>query len=318
MNLERLRYWFRQQPTWLNHRRRQREGWSNVWQRLRWWPKILKTRPLRTTPHRPGASVEVHMICHERDWQLALWALKSFYFHAQCQYPLVIHLQSQLQPWAEQTLRDHLPDARILTSAEAGALVVEHLVQARLPRCLALRYATSFMPKLLDIEILSWSTNVITFDADILFFRRPTEMLVAGSEPVSFQMFQQDIFDNYNDLTYEQAERDLGVRLVPLINTGMTVRPSHGLDLRRIEFFGSHPVAGRPSGHTEQTLHALAASEQGAVRFLPQATYTLALDGAMDCSSLVCRHYAGPSKPWLAREGMPYLAATGFLSDLAK
>lgn len=309
------RAWLRRQAFWMDLWRLRREGWGAAMRRWRWWPRILRTPPLRTGRVCDGAPVEVHMICFRSDWLLALWALKSFYRYSGVSHPLVVHLQTELAPWEERHLRAHLPDARIITAAEADLWVVDHLVEAGLPRCVALRHATSFMPKLLDLEVLSQGQNLLSFDSDVLFFRRPAELSGTPEGPLPYQLFQQDVSDNYNELTAERAKADLGVELLPLINTGIVFRAKGAVDLGLVERFGRHPVAGRPGGHTEQTLHALVACQRGAaaVRFLP-ASYALQLAGPMDVSRLDCRHYAGPpGKPWLALEGMPHLWRSGIL-----
>ncbi len=310
-----VQYWLRNQQWWLDFRSSQREGWPLVFRRLWLWPRILMTRPVVTEPVRAGADVEIHLICWRRDWLSAVWALKSLYHHSGVSFPLVIHLQSRIAPSAMASLREHFPNAKLITLEEADHMVPAHLAEKGLARCLASRMATSFMYKLLDFQVLSSGMHVLGLDADILFFRKPHELLRDFAKPMEDQVFQEDVQDCYNGLTLEQARAELGIELKPGINTGITLRRRDGIDLRRVEELLANPNVSRPSGHTEQAIHALIASEQGKVTWLPR-TYGMSLSSPMNCDELVCRHYCGPSRRWLTLEGMPYLLRKGFLKEL--
>jgi hypothetical protein len=309
------RRWLRSKTWWLDFQHSRRQGWRLTCAQMLRWPLILKTRPLVSDSVREGATVESHIFCGRRDWLGALWTVKSMYFYAQVRYPLVVHLYTALNARSLGKLRHHLPNARIVPMAEADQLAEAYFREHDLLLTLACRRANAFVSKLTDFQLFAGGKNILGLDADVLFFRRPGELVVTGDQPLEKQYFQRDAFDNYNGLTYEQARRELGVELVPLINVGITLRARHHVDLRRVEAFMGHPVAGRPQGsHTEQAVHALCASEQGNVRFLPDA-YCIWLGAERDCDQLICRHYCGPSRAWLTYEGMPYLKRRGFLDQ---
>lgn len=309
------RRWLRSRTWWLDFQQARREGWRLAFAKLLRWPWILKTRPLITEPVREGATVEVHVMCWRRDWLAALWTIKSLYRYAQVQYPLVVHLHSALGDRALGKLRQHLPNARIVPRPEADRHAEDYFSRNGLPLTRACRLANAFVPKLTDFQLFASGKNVLGLDSDVLFFRQPKELVITDDKPLEHQYFQRDAFDNYNGLTPEQARRELGVELAPLINVGLTLRARHHVDLRRVEAFMHHPVAGAPQRmHTEQAVHALCASEQGNVRFLPDS-YCIWLGAERDCDQLICRHYCGPSRAWLTYEGLPYLKRQGFLDD---
>ena len=312
-----LTHWLRRQGAWVDFRSAQREGWGLVLSRRRLWPKILRTRPIPTDPVQPGVPVEVHHMCWHRDWLSAIWALKSFYHYAQVRYPLVIHFQSAMPPSAVVHLRNHFPNARIVTSEEANATVPNQLAEAGLSRCIAMRTVDPFTHKLFDFHLMSQGTNLLNFDTDVLFFKRPAELLQADGAPFDRFLFQQDAHNAYNGMTIEQAKAELGIELVPRVCVGVLLRAKQSLSLKRVNELLEHPVVSKPTGHTEQLLYALCASEARKAELLPP-TYGLTLGGGMDCSTLVCRHYAGPSRPWLTWEGIPHLIQQGFLEELAK
>jgi hypothetical protein len=268
---------------------------------------------LVTDPVREGAPVEAHIFCGRQDWLSMLWTVKSLYFYGQVRYPLVVHLYTELNARRMAKLRHHLPNIRIVPMTEADQTAEAYFHEHDLPLTLACRRANAFISKLTDFQLFASAKNVLGLDADVLFFRRPDELVVTEDRTLEKQYFQRDAIDSYNGLTYEQARRELGVELLPLINVGITLRAKHHLDLRRVEAFMRHPVAGAPRGtHTEQVLHALCASEQGNVGFFPDS-YCIWLGAERDCDQLVCRHYCGPSRPWMTYEGMPYVLRHGFL-----
>lgn len=300
-----LQDWLRHQQAWCDFRNCQRAGWRYTVQRWRWWPRILRTPPVPFPPPSPDARVELHTMCHPGDWLLMLWMLKSFQRHAGNPWPLVVHIQTPLRPSAVAHLRHHLPGARIILPAEAGETVPEELIRRGLPRCLHWRSRMGIMQKLFDVEVMASTPNIAFVDADVLFFRRPEVFLAAGSGPLETQYFQEDAADSYA-LSREEACEILGIVLGPRINTGITLRPRGALDLRQVEQLLAHRRLAWPSGHLEQTLHALCASAARQTAYLPP-DYAIDMQSGRDPATMVCRHYAGASKRWVNREALRWL-----------
>jgi hypothetical protein len=309
-----LRSRLRRSPSWVTLRRLQREGGQKALRRWQLWSKILSTPPVVTERPEPGAPVEVHLLCYERDYLCAIWALKSFYHFAGVRYPLVVHTQGEVPGRALARLRAHFPSARIILQTEADEIVEGWLSERGLARLLHARRQSPFMLKLTDFNILSDSVHLLTLDTDLAFFSRPAELLVATRQPLAVSLFQRDQASTYN-LSEKRARAELGIELAPRVNTGIMLFPRAGLDLSRCEEYLAHPDVARPSGWIEQTLYALCASEQGRVAYLPQS-YLVSLETGVDLGPLVARHYAGPSRPLLTSEGMPRLIRMGFLDQL--
>jgi hypothetical protein len=211
-------------------------------------------------------------------------------------------------------MRRHFPSARVVTQAEADPLVEDWLARRGLVRLIEARRLSPFMLKLTDFRVLGGGANLLTLDSDIIFFRRPSELLVADDGPLPVSLFQRDPASTYN-LSEERARNELGVDLAPQINTGITLFPPESLDLTRCESYLAHPEVARITGWMEQTLHALCASDQGRVAYLPDS-YLISLERHADPTSLVARHYAGPSRSLLTEEGMTELTAIGFFSEI--
>lgn len=306
-----VRAGLRRRRGWVALRRVQREGAWRAFRRWHLWTKILKTAPVATDPVGPGARVEVHTLCYERDYLCALWALKSFYHFAGVSYPLVIHLQGRSTRRMLRRLRAHFPAARLVPQGEADPLVEGELRRRGLARLLAARRASPFMLKLTDFPLLSDAEHLLALDPDLVFFRRPAELLAAAAGPGRASLFQRDAASTYN-ISGERARAELGVDLAPRVNTGIMLFARASLDLARCERYLEHPEVARPNGWIEQTLYALWASERGRVEYLPES-YLVSLSEEVSPAGLVLRHYAGPSRPLLTSEGMPALVRAGFL-----
>jgi hypothetical protein len=310
---EQLSQYLRKSSTWVGFRHLQYEGMWRANRRWRLWSRILTTPPIATDPV-GTAPVELHVLCYERDYLCALWALKSFYHFSGVTCPLVIHVQGDVARRVTVRLRRHFPAARVITQAEADPAVESWLRARGLVRLLAARRRTPFMLKLTDFPVLSESTHLLTLDSDVLFFRFPAELVEAARTPSTMSLFQRDPESTYN-ISAERALSELGIRLAPKVNTGIMVSPRESLDLSSCEEYLGNADVARPTGWIEQTLHALCASAHGRVAYLPD-TYLVSLETNVNLESLVARHYAGPSRPLLTSEGMQELVRAGFLDRL--
>jgi hypothetical protein len=245
---------------------------------------------------------EVHTLCYRRDYLPAIWALKTFYHHAKVDFPLVIHINGPVPGYVVEHLKRHFPTARLVSQEESDRVVPAFLARRGFSRLSLARQNSPFMLKLTDFPLLAGAPRVLAIDSDVLFFQPPIALLAALREAPQAYVFQQDPESTYN-LTPDQARRELGVNLAPRINTGIMLYPVDGFDLNLCERYLEHPDVARSSGYIEQTLYALHASEKGGVAYLPE-TYLVDLRSGLSYEGLVARHFAGPSRPLLTREGM--------------
>ena len=286
----------------------QHEGFGNAWRRWRLWTKVLDLPAVHTEDVSADASLEVHLVCCLKDYLCALWALKTFYFAAGVSYPLVVHLNGTMTTRALSRLRTHLPNARILEQQDIDGTVINWLVNHNCPRLQQVRSKNGFMLKLVDVNLLSEAPRLLVLDSDVLFFRRPDELLSAVRGTADGMLFQRDADSTYN-LTLEEARTELGIDLAPRVNTGIMLFAKSAVDLCRCEALLEHPAVARHTGWIEQTLYALVASERDSVRYL-SADYLVSLEPEENLASLTARHYAGPSRRYLTEEGLPFALQT--------
>ena len=286
----------------------QHEGFGNAWRRWRLWIKVLDLPPVQTDDVSADASVEVHLVCCLKDYLCALWALKTFYFTAGVSYPLIVHLNGTMTTRALSRLRTHLPNARIVEQRAIEGIVTDWLVNNNCPRLQQVRSKNGFMLKLVDVNLLSEAPRLLVLDSDVLFFRRPDELLSAVKSAQDGMLFQRDAGSTYN-LTLDEARTQLGINLAPRVNTGIMLFAKNAVDLCRCETLLEHPAVARQTGWIEQTLYALVASESDSVRYL-SGDYLVSLEPKENLASLVARHYAGPSRRYLTENGLPFALQT--------
>jgi hypothetical protein len=304
----------RRDRRWILLRRAYHEGWRTAFKRYALWSKILTTRPFPVEPIGSGAPVEVHLLCHEFDYLSAIWALKSFYHFADAKFPLMIHTQGYMPSRAIARLQHHFPGAHLITQIEADAIVEERLDRLGLHRLIARRRASPIMLKLTDFMLLGDASRVLFLDSDVLFFATPALLMIAAESGRPPTLFMRDCSSGYL-LSAERALEIMGFDLRPCINSGLAVVERQSIDLSRCDEYLRHEELMLKSGLIEQTLYALAASEHGAVAYLP-TSYLVSLRPGIGFEGIIARHYAGPSRHLLMSEGMPRLIKTGWLQQI--
>ncbi|HVB79347.1 MAG TPA: hypothetical protein VNE82_05270 [Candidatus Binataceae bacterium] len=311
---DRLRHLLRRSSYYVTMRRIQREGPLVALRRRMLWARILDTAPVRMEPTSENAAAEVHLLCSRRDYLCAIWALKSFYCFSGVTCPLAIHLQGQSPERMVARMRQHFPDARIVLQAEADAFVEPELERAGFDRLLALRRKTPFMLKLTDFVLMCRAQRLLLLDSDVLFFAHARDLVERTRTAFPMALFQRDVANMYNISPARALER-FGFHLAPCVNSGIALFARDAVNLARCEHYLSDYEVARPNTMVEQTLYALAFSEQSEIEYLPNS-YLVSLQPCTDMRKLIARHYAGASRSLFTREGLPALIEAGFLEKL--
>lgn len=303
-----MRRWLRRIPLWIRFQELNREGWGRAFRRCRLQSPILATAPVRTSRRGP---VEVRALTWRKDWVNLIWTLKTFYRFAQVDFPLFIHDGGLTRRQADR-LQQHFPDATIVTRSDADERITSHLSSRGLSRCFDFRMRSHFGRKLFDYFVFSESERIISLDSDVLFFRRPSELIDRPNE-ARRNLFNRDR-DDWYCLDPDGMEATFGVRPMPRINSGISSIWCESLDLRRIEAWLAEPVIHEMAWLTEQTLHAMSSTVYG-VELLP-STYALG-DTTVPIEKRVCHHYPCASRHRMYEEGMTYLVENGLFDSLA-
>jgi hypothetical protein len=175
---------------------------------------VLDTRPYVTSEDCPH--FELHILLGHRHVGMTLWAVKSFLHHAQRKYFVVLHEDGSLTDEDIATLRRHLVNARIVRKAEADVLVRERI--GHLPNCCAYRFSPKettdhrgvkydmhiFALRLFDFNLLSSASKTLVLDADVLFFRKPREIIDWAEDPADRNsLFSIEQYVPQRNLRYE-------------------------------------------------------------------------------------------------------------------
>lgn len=304
-----LRTALRRQRWWLQLRELEREGVGNAWRRSRRQRAIDDTPPVLTDTDGP---IELRILTWRRDWRNAIWALKSFYAFSGVRYPLFIHDGGWL-PAQAAALQRHFPNAVLVDQDLADRQVEPILEQRGYTRSLAYRRKNRLTHQLFDFFLLSRADYIIILGSDLLFFRRPDELLpAAGSAPVN--RYARDA-DYFYSMSLDELETRLGVRPVPYFNTGPSLVRRNTLDFSLIERCLQEPKMFADSWVTEQTLHAICGCVNGGADYLPDSYAIGATEGL---AHLTCKHYPGEFRRGLYDEGMQYLLDHGFIRQLQR
>lgn len=299
----------RSHPLYLDLRWASREGWRRWWRRSQIQRQILATPPIRTAHSGP---VEVRVLTWRRDWIDQVWALKTFYHFAGVDYPLYIH-DGGLERGQAERLREHFPDANVISANEAAVRISAELKSQNLKRCLEYRFHSVLARRFVDFYCFSRADWIISIDSDVLFFRRPSE-LVAACGNTSKNLYNRDEGYWYA-MSLDELESSFGVRPVGHINAGLSLVRRESIDFGLIERWLAHPKLFDEHWLTEQTVHALCSTIFG-VEWLPD-TYRVSTEPGL-APDLISKHYPGFFRRLHYEEGMTRLSGDGFIRALRK
>jgi hypothetical protein len=300
-------------------------GWENSFRRWRGERLILGTRPMTTRPADPVAPApcEVHILTHEPDWRMGLWAAKTLYHHAGVDWPLIWHQGGPLSDRARAALQGHFPNSRFVSVAEADSVVEQGLTRLGLTTTLRARSTAVMLRKLIDLVFFGTAPRLVSLDTDILFFRFPTEIVTWADGGSEMNLFNRDLPSTFNLMSDRGATDRHGLTLFKGHNAGLALLRRTSLDLAEIDRYLQDPELRVDEGSSplhlwlvEQSLHGLIGARHSA-GLLPD-TYRIALEPglAVDGRPVIARHYANASRNLMFSEGIPALIRDGFLAAL--
>jgi hypothetical protein len=182
----------------------------------------------------------------------------------------------------------------------------ERLLTAKgLSRCLLYRRRNPTTLKLFDFFLMTRAQVVITIDADILFFRRPAELLDGACPPNKYNRDESYFYT----LGLEELHRRFGLRPVSFINSGLSRVFRESINFAAIERCLQDEDLFADQWVTEQTLHALCS--EGPQPELLSHRYLVSTKPGLE-PDLVCKHYPGTGRYLLYEEGMRHLINAGF------
>lgn len=250
----------------------------------------------------------VTLLCHAHV-EMWLWAYISWQHFSRLRAPVLILDDGSLTDEDLALLR-RFPEVTIVPKPEADRRAAEYYRDY--PALYAFREETAGT-KIMDIPVLvPPGKRVMLFDSDLLFFRRPIEIIEALHAPVlpgfyfgceRREQFIPELLDRFPQLPTS-------------FNAGFLVYERDWLTSERLKTYCAivKTLSRERHRHDDQNVYALLASEIGCCP-LPE---TYATDMTLKPERLVMKHYHSWMKHFFIQEGLWYLlrneAAPAFTS----
>lgn len=272
---------------------------------------IYDTRPV---PCGGTRGYEVHILTCERDRTAAFWALKSFYHHLGERPPLVVHDDGSLSEESFRLLEEHFPGCTVVRADQADADSRLREALHSLPLCELWRFRCDFQlaRKLFDFACFSTEPFIVGIDSDILFFRKPVEILECARASAPFMSSD-----------YQDAYEFDAPGLIPRLNTGLFGLRRDDFDFALVETLLRSSVDASPArrfefwkGWLEQTLLACLFSRSPGRRVLELSRYQIS--SMLIGDETVSQHFVNDgSRSAFFSWGLRRLDEAGFLKAIS-
>ncbi len=253
----------------------------------------------------------VHVVTGSHDWRYAAWMLASWFHFTERAWPVVIHDDGTLSDEAVAKLHALFPPAWIISRKEANAALAPVLLA--FPFCETLRSDDPAALKIFDARHFCSAERYFVFDSDVLFFNYP-RALVDWAEGGGDTSWFAEATEEHSLVTPGEARDELGVKLWPRVDTGISLIHTSVLDL---DFFDT--VLAQTSilrGSLENattTLAMLGAARVGKGGLLPRH-YEVS-PGRAAADEAISRHYTGGTREYFFEDGLKRVAPHLFAED---
>ncbi len=238
------------------------------------------------------SDVSVHFLVSSKTWHAGVLAAISFEFFTQRRWQLFIHEDGSVDDTDRKKIESVLPGAHFISR-----VLSEEMMKQRLqpyPTCQALRQEHNLFLKFFDLPSFAPGKRMILLDSDVIFFKKPQEILEWVDTQSQECWYNEDTKEKYCIPRYE-LEPKMGINFWPRFNSGLVLMPLPAISLSLAERL---LVTFKETAHHpqffEQTLYALMASAWNEGGALP-LTYEISW-GLLRKPHSICRHYVGDFK----------------------
>lgn len=272
----------------------------------KWFCAPLAVR-LHRRPHDDVDDVSVHMLVSSRTWDAGLLAAVSLERHSGKSWQFFFHDDGTLDEKIAERILRRFPDARVVRRQEADGKARAFL--AAHPKCLEHRARHNLFLKFFDFAAWAPANRFLVLDSDVIFFRRPAEILDWVESGSGDYRYNEDTKEKYC-IPRDYLEQGLGLTMWPRFNSGLVLVPKQAINLDLAEtLLGKFETTAHHPQFFEQTLYALMGSAWGRGGALPP-TYEINW-GYFRRPGAACRHYVGAFKhDLLFIEGAPVTLAS--------
>jgi lipopolysaccharide biosynthesis glycosyltransferase len=141
-----------------------------------------------------NADFEIHSLLGKRHVGMCLWSIKSLLHFSGKRYSVVLHDDGSLTDRDIHKLEQHLVNVRVIRKPFADNQIVSKI--NTYPNVLKYRFGdlgqtewgkrmSIFSLKLLDFNVLANASKILVLDTDVLFFKKPDEIIRWAEDPAS-------------------------------------------------------------------------------------------------------------------------------------
>ena len=187
----------------------------------------------------PQDDFSVHILCQEEDIAMVEWSIRSFLKYSGLCPKIIVHDDGTMSKKSARLLESHFNNLKVLFKREAIELLQKNSEFKGKIKDFSNK-GHKVIIQLIDIFLLSDTAKVMLLDGDVLFFKKPDEILafVNGQSVydalVSRQYGSYDLkVDDYYSSKYKLTEREAG-----FMNPGIILFNKSSISTERfIEFF---------------------------------------------------------------------------------
>jgi hypothetical protein len=263
---------------------------------------INKTAPSPKSPS--DLNYTAHTLLSRKNLLMGIWSAKSLNLACHLSLPWTFHDDGSLKEEDVYTLQYHFPGCRVLKKSFADHEI--NKLREKYPKTLSIRDQYVLMLKVVDLAVFAEREKILFVDSDVLFFKKPAQLISLLNTDQSSNFFNKDVKSCY---LYENNELKhmTGIQIPEKINSGLSVLHKKIIDLEITEkLLKQFPLTPELIYHRiEQTLIMLlsALSSYGTSHL--DDTYDVILD--KDIKHTVCKHYVGAIRRNFELEGLQYL-----------
>lgn len=179
---------------------------------------LEKVKSTQTIESSEKGELEIHTLTSHKHLYFYLWSIKSFFWVSNFIPKIVVHDDGTLSNEDLKLLISQINGVEVITKMEADKQILPLLIDY--PSCYKYRSEQPFAKKVFDVFLLTNSRKIMILDSDIIFFRKPTEIVDWVSNKDSKMLYNWDPFDTEVSM-HRRLERDLGVKYPAGYNSGL-------------------------------------------------------------------------------------------------
>ncbi len=176
-------------------------------------------------PHENRESnFSVHMLCQEPDVAMVEWSIRSFLKHSGFSPRIVIHDDGTMTKRSAELLEKRIPNLQVLFKADARKALQANPGYTPLVRKFD-EQGHKVSLQLIDCYLLSDTEKVMLLDGDVLFFKKPAEVIDFIENKTPFDAMVSKQYGTYDlKVKKEYSEKHrLIERLGGFMNPGLIV-----------------------------------------------------------------------------------------------